>query len=352
MHALVNTLPSRWTDWHEGRAAVRMLVAALVAYISTTLLHIPGPYSSVITTLIVARPHSGGVLRASVERLSATLVGATIACIATFGRVIHIPELLLITLALAPLTLIAAHNSAFRTSMVAAVIVLSAPAGSGAPLYVAGARMLGVSLGAIIGALVSVTILPSRREVVVARAAANLLDDFPKLLRNALDPNGGGDTRAPPLGVPSLTARSRDRLEFRIRQALRELGMLIRDRADAPPFQGPAAAVVKFTVQMHADMVFLKRELQSIAPPEGQSFPLAALEALGDFAQAFDAAVADVAKLARARPAEPDFQALRAACGRAAQALRDPCPNSEGARLMLRRLVEDLGGLVRALQRS
>ena len=341
MHPIVNALPSRWADWHEGRAAARMLIAALVAYASTTMLHIPGPYSSVITTLIVARPHSGGVLRASAERLIATLVGATIACVATFGRIIHAPELLLITLALAPLTLIVAHNSAFRTSMVAAVIVLSAPATSGAPLYVAGARMLGVSLGAIIGALVSVTILPSRREIVVAHATANLLDDFPKLLRIALDPGApvGGD------------ARSRDRLEFRIRQALRELGMLIRDRADAPPVKGPAAAVVKFTVQMHADMVFLRRELQSIAPPEGQSAPLVTLEALRNFAQAFDGVAAGVAKLARARPAEPDFQALRATCGQAAQALRDECSNSEGARLMLRRLVEDLGGLVRSLQR-
>ena len=343
MHALVNTLPGRWTDWHEGRAAVRMLVAALVAYISTTLLHIPGPYSAVITTLIVARPHSGGVLRASVERLIATLAGATIACVATFGRIVHMPEVVLITLALAPLALIVAHNSAFRTSMVAAVIVLSAPATGGAPLYVAGARMLGVSLGAIIGALVSVTILPSRREIVVARATANLLDQFPKLLRNALDPTApvaGGD------------ARGRDRLEFRIRQALRELGMLIRDRADAAPFKGPAAAVVKFTVQMHADMVFLKRELQSTAPPEGQSFPSMAPGALESFAQAFEAAVANVAKLARGRPGESDFQSLRESCGHAAQTLRNECPNSEGARLMLRRLVEDLGGLVKSLQRS
>ena len=339
MHALANRLPKQLADWHEGRAAVRMLVAALLAYISTTMLHIPGPYSAVITTLIVARPHSGGVLRASVERLTATLVGAGIACVATFGRLIHIPELLLITLALAPLTLIAAHNSAFRTSMVAAIIVLSAPATSGAPLYVAGARMLGVSLGAIIGALVSVTILPSRRAVVVARATANLLDDFPNLLRNALDPSAGGDNRA------------RDRFEFRIRQALRELGMLIRDRADAPPVKGPEALVVKFTVQMHADIVFLKRELQSIAPPEGHSFPAGALEALGGFAQSFAGAAAQVAVLARGHTGHPDIQTLRETCGHAAKSMRDECPNSEGARLMLRRLVEDLIALARSVER-
>jgi uncharacterized membrane protein YccC len=200
--------------------------------------------------------------------------------------------------------------------------------------------MLGVSFGAIIGALVSVSILPSRREIVVARATARLLDDFPKLLRYAFDPGAGGD------------ASARDRFEFRLRQGLRELGMLIRDRADALPFKGPAAAVVKFTIQMHADIVFLKRELQSIAPPADRSFPAGVLQALAGFAQAFEAAAKDVARLARTRPLEPDFQPLRQKCGQAATALRDECPNSEGARLMLRRLTEDLGGVARALQSS
>jgi len=339
MHALANKLPGLLADWHEGRAAARMLVGAVAAYVCTAVLHIPGPYSAVITTLIVARPHSGGVLRASVERLVATLIGAGIACLAAFGRLVHIPELLLITFALSPLALVAAHNSGFRTSMVAAIIVLSAPAAGGAPLQVAGARMLGVSLGAIIGALVSITILPSRREVVVARAAAKLLDDFPGLLRNAIDPGLAGD------------AAARDRFEFRIRQGLRELGMLIRDRPDAPPVKGPAAAVVKFTVQMHADIVFLKRELQSIAPAEGQ--PLPGRDALGGFARAFSSSATRVADFARGgRGEQPDLQALREACGGATASLRDECPNSEGASLMLRRLVEDLVGVTRSLEWS
>lgn len=160
-------------------------------------------------------------------------------------------------------------------------------------------------------------------------------------MRNSFDHRAGGD------------AGSRDRFEFRFRQALRELGMLIRDRADAPPVKGPAAAVVKFTVQMHADIVFLKREFQALEPPEGQSFPTGALEALGGFVGAFEGAAAVVATLARGRPGgQPDIQALRETCGRAARALRDECPDSEGARLMLRRLVEDLIGLARSLERS
>ena len=344
MHALTTVLANQLAGWHEGRAAARMLVAALAAYVCTTMIHLPGPYSAVITTLIVARPHSGGVLRASFERLSATILGAGIACTATFGRLLHIPELFLIALVLSPLALIAAHNSAFRTAMIAAIIVLSAPATSGAPLYVAGVRMLGVSLGAAIGALVSVTVLPSRREVVVARMTAKLLEEFAALLHNAIHPEAGD-------------ARGRDRFEFRVRQSLRELGLLVRDRPDALPVKGPAAAMVKFTVQMHADIVFLKREMlvcevRDSSPRAPESSQAPDLPALEDFARAFGATVTKVAALARGRSGPPDATELRDKCGQAAQALREERPNSEGARLMLRRLVEDLVALVRSIERS
>jgi hypothetical protein len=296
--------------------------------------------------------------------------------------------------ALAPLALVAAHNSAYRTAMIAAIIVLSAPATSGAPLYVAGVRMLGVGLGAVIGALVSVAVLPSRREVVVARNSAKLLEEFAGLLQNAIDP-GGGD------------ARSRDKFETRVRQSLRELGLLIRDRPDAPTAKGPAAAIVKYIVQMHADIVFLKRELlalgpralesqalgsrvtepsesQVIEPDESHASEPATKDAqpggdtsdtqhasvlpgsdpgdassnprvspqLANFAQSFSDTVKQVAAMARGRSGAPGIQELRARCGQAAQTLRHDYPNSEGARLMLRRLVEDLGALIRSIDRA
>jgi Fusaric acid resistance protein family len=315
------------TDWHKGRSAIRMLVAALAAYLATTVIHLPGPYSAVITTLVVARPHSGGVLRASFERLLATILGAGIACAATFARLIHTPELLLIGLTLSPLAWVAAHNSVYRTAMIAAMIVLSAPATGGTPLHVAAVRMLGVSLGAAIGALVSVTILPSRREVVVAASVADLLEQFTGLLRNATNTN-------------TDDAAARERFEFRLRQSLRELGMLSRDRPDAAPTKGPAGAMVKFTVQMHADLTFLKRELATDQPMQP-----AVMTALESFVGSFDDSVTKVAALARGRSGEVDMRELRRACREASQALRDGHSDSEGARLMLRRLIEDLGGL-------
>jgi len=334
MNALTASFPKQLVEWHEGRSAVRMLVAALGAYLATTVIHLPGPYSAVITTLIVARPHSGGVLRASFERLAATILGAGIACAATFGRLIHTPELVLIGLALAPLALVAAHNSAYRTAMIAAMIVLSAPATAGAPLHVAGVRMLGVSLGAVIGALVSVTILPSRREVVVAAAVARLLEQYTELLRSATN-------------LSTSDTLTREKFEFGVRQSLRQLGMLIRDRPDAAPTRGPSGAMVKFTVQMHADLRFLQRELESDA-----ALPPTVVPALEAFIGAFEDSATQVAALARGRSGEVDIQELRKTCSAAAQALREACPNSEGARLMLRRLLEDFGALIRSIERA
>jgi len=289
----------------------------------------------VITTLIVARPHSGGVLRASTERLTATILGAGIACAATFGRMIHTPELLLIGLTLAPLALMAAHNSAYRTAMIAAMIVLSAPATAGTPLHIATVRMLDVSLGAVIGALVSVSILPSRREVVVAGAIAKLLQPLTGMLRNATH-----TSRTDPV--------TQEKSEFRIRQALREVAMLIRDRPDAAPTKGVATAMVKFIVQMHADLTFLKRELQSDEP-----MPPTVTSVLEDFARAFEESAAKVAALARGHSSETiETEELRKACGTAAETLRTARPGSEGARLMLRRFLEDFTALIRAIERA
>jgi hypothetical protein len=49
MIALSTVLPKHLADWHEGRAAARMLIAALAAYVCTTMIHLPGPYSAVIS---------------------------------------------------------------------------------------------------------------------------------------------------------------------------------------------------------------------------------------------------------------------------------------------------------------
>jgi hypothetical protein len=69
------------------------------------------------------------------------------------------------------------------------------------------------------------------------------------------------------------------------------------------------------------------------------------MPALEGFVRAFEDSAVKVAGLARGLSGEVDLKELRQACGEAAQALREGCPRSEGARLMLRRLLEDFGAL-------
>src|SRR5262249_32313239 len=109
------------------------------------------------------------------------------------------------------------------------------------------------------------------------------------------------------------------------------------------PTKGPAAAIVKFAVQMHADITFLKREL-----PAAES----AADSLERFSQAFAEVSPRVAVMARGRASAPDTQPLRDACRQAAERLQQQCPDSDGARLMLRRLVEDLIALIRSIERA
>src|SRR6185437_11689155 len=108
---------------------------------------------------------------------------------------------------------------------------------------------------------------------------------------------------------------TREKFEFGVRQSLRQLGMLIRDRPDATPTRGPSGAMVKFTVQMHADLRFLQRELESDEP-----LPPAAVPALAAFIVAFEDSATKVAALALGRSGEVNIQELRNACGAAAHA--------------------------------
>jgi hypothetical protein len=339
-HPSLQSLAKRLADWHEGRGAARMLIAALGAYVLTSMIHLPAPYTSVITTVVVARPHSDGVLRASLERVLATILGAGLACVASFGRLVHIPEPLLLVATLAPLALVVAHNSAYRTALIAAMIVLSAPVVVGSPLHVAGIRMLGVGLGSLVGALVSVTVVPSHRDVVVRKAVAKLLKDLPVLLANAVGSAAeqGAGSRSPP---------SNDyKLEFRVRLALREIWALVRDRPDGPPVKGKAAALYGAIAHTHADIAFLKRELQAHSPSQE------AMSSLANVVRAFEQAADRVVGNTSAPSSNGASCEFVQICEQAAERLGTTNPSTDGAALMLRRLAQDFSSVARLMGAS
>jgi Fusaric acid resistance protein-like len=159
--------------------AVRVTVAAFVAYAVATALHLMLPLWAVLTSLIVTQMSVGRSLKATRDYMFGTIGGAI------YGGAIavlipHSGEgglLALLVLAVAPLAFIAAINPSLNAATVTAVIVLLVPAMSHAnPLASAIDRVLEVTVGAFTGLLVSFFVLPSRAHSQIRVSCAGALE--------------------------------------------------------------------------------------------------------------------------------------------------------------------------------
>jgi hypothetical protein len=159
--------------------AVRVTVAAIVAFAIATALGLLLPLWAVLTSLIVTQMSVGRSLKATRDYMFGTIGGAI------YGGAIavlipHSGEgglLALLVLAVAPLAFIAALNPSLNAATVTAVIVLLVPAMSHAdPLHSALDRVMEVTVGAFTGLLVSFLVLPSRAISQIRVSAAMLLE--------------------------------------------------------------------------------------------------------------------------------------------------------------------------------
>jgi uncharacterized membrane protein YgaE (UPF0421/DUF939 family) len=78
------------TDWRDP---LRMTIAAVLSLLVAGQMPLPESFWSVLTALVVTRPHLGGTLRAGAGRLAGTLCGAGLAVLVAAGRHWHPPEL-------------------------------------------------------------------------------------------------------------------------------------------------------------------------------------------------------------------------------------------------------------------
>ena len=70
------------------------------------------------------------------------------------------------------------------------------------------------------------------------------------------------------------------------------------------------------------------------------------------FARSFEDVTTRVAATTRGEMQAIDIQPLRHACGEAARCLHKNRTDSEGARLMIQRLTEDLAALIRSMEKA
>jgi len=162
----------------ELKLAFRVTIAGALAYAVTKLFDLPQGYWAVITAVVVMQASVGGSLKAAVERFSGTLAGAIYGGLVA-GFVPHTSPLslgLAIVVALFPLALLAAVKPAFRVAPITSLIMLLPPTGQAiGPIASAFDRVLEITLGNIVGVLVSLFVLPARAHTLMAEAAAKVV---------------------------------------------------------------------------------------------------------------------------------------------------------------------------------
>ena len=169
--------------------SLRVTIAALVALVFAQLLQLPLPLWAVLTAVIVTQVSVGRSLKATVDYLLGTLGGAiyggTIAVLIPHAS--EIALLMVLALAVAPLTFIGAINPRFSTAPITAIIVLLIPIMTHVgPVASALDRVIEVALGGVTGLVVSFLLFPANAHRLVAVAAARTLDEMARVLGQLL----------------------------------------------------------------------------------------------------------------------------------------------------------------------
>jgi uncharacterized membrane protein YccC len=174
-----------WLNTHRADLAlsIRTAMAALLALAAAHLLHVPLPLWTVLTAVIVTQMSVGRSMKATIDYLLGTVGGAIYTGIVSvlIPHNTEIALLGLLALAVGPLALLAAIRPSFTVAPFTGVLVLLAPT----IIHVtplASAFVIEVTLGAIIGLIVSLLVLPARARVLAFEAARRMLDLAAELL--------------------------------------------------------------------------------------------------------------------------------------------------------------------------
>ena len=159
--------------------AVRVTVAAVVAYTIANALHLTLPLWAVLTSLIVTQMSVGRSLKATTDYMLGTIGGAIYGG-ALAVLIPHSSEaalLALLVLTVAPLAYIGSLNPSLTAATVTGVIVLLIPEmHHTSPLASVIDRLIEVTVGASTGLAASFLVLPSRAHRQIRANAARLIE--------------------------------------------------------------------------------------------------------------------------------------------------------------------------------
>lgn len=244
---------------------LRMTLAAILSLLLAQALDLPLPLWTVLTAMIVTQMSVGRSLKASIDYMLGTVAG-TIYGGALAILIPHRSEwslLLVLFLAVAPLALLAALKRNLNAVPVASIIIVLMPAiaHTSGPLATAVYRVLEVSLGVIVGFLVSFLVLPAGGHRLARQEAARVLDLLARVLGRLL-PGPMADTEAEELR----------RLYDRIGQALSDLTVSAdegeRERAARLSGEPDVRPLRQTLARLRHDVVTVRRIVRGDPLPE------------------------------------------------------------------------------------
>jgi uncharacterized membrane protein YccC len=260
---MLSTVPA-WVKVHraEVRLAIRVTVSALLAFALASVLGLPQGFWAVLTAIIVMQASLGASIKAAVDRflgtLSGAVAGALIALLVPHGSSFGLG--IALACAVAPLALLAALKASFRIAPITALIVLLPTTSHQiGPLEAALLRVLEVTLGNLVGLVVSLFVLPARAHGLVAEKAAQILEVYSRLVPTSLAALDPSKDRASVQDLHKALRTLLKQLETVAEEAARERQSHLTDDPDAEP-------LVRTLYRIRHDLVMLGRSASRPLP--------------------------------------------------------------------------------------
>jgi uncharacterized membrane protein YccC len=204
------------------RQAVRMTVAAVLAYLGTAWFGLPEGYWAVITCLVIVQGSLGATLDAGTSRAYGTVVGGLLG---GAGAWVHarfgLPAVWTLGIVVLPLALLAAHSPRYRLAPVTAALVTLAIPSSDGSFAIVLHRIAEIFLGGAIGAATALFVLPDRGAAGVRVHGAAALTTLGEIVRRHLTDASGTDELSARLqkhiaGVEAADAEAAQERRFRL----------------------------------------------------------------------------------------------------------------------------------------
>ena len=293
----------------ELRHAVRVTVAALIAYGVGESLALPQAYWAVFTAVLVSQASVGGSVKAAADWLMGTLGGGAYAAVVStlVPETDPVTKAAALAVALLPLAFLAAVRPTFRFAPVTGVIIiLIAPVTQLSPLEAATNRLVEICVGGFIGLIVSLFVLPARASQMLNVAAARTLAALADIL--PLVGEFGREHQAEVFDaeyqrVHDVALDELIKLELAVDEAKRERSSFLSGAPDPEP-------IIRGLRRLRADIIMVGRATAARFPEEyhGRLAPAltAALEAVRVY-------FLEIARRLEMREAAPDLAPVAAA---------------------------------------